>query len=547
MNRYQTPVQNSLESYVPLPLDGLAKAGAAIQGRYDQNELADTTANTTLSNIRAENPDQQVVVKQMAGQYRDDASALLDKYQHRYDDPGFKREQQSLIQKYSNDPRYAAVTATNAAYDEKAKAISKENEAGNEWFDADPNFKGVSEGGRFNVPTQGIIRSTYAADIAKRAGEYKDSKYYDGTTSNVPQLTGLVDRISNVNDPEFAKERMQAARHQMKYGVPPEQAMAAGIKEITGIVYDRSHTDMDPDAATKRADALANKQQVLANTPYAVTGNSYSAVNFRPDKFVDFGAHQTNILSMAKSSSDKTYEMKAGQTIPGRKWVLGDGHNSSLDSTTNGFTFGDKGGTQLPDEVIGVISDGKYKGKLVATNTEGKDPDGDRSTTAAEDVKTDDYGNTTVSIGRGEPKANVQGQAMHVYQDAATSHKIYVAMNKNESITYLGQNYSGENVNNYATYLHNKGEENFTAMLRGMGMSTDKDGKPNDDFYHLWKKASGGQRTMMNRMIDSRLDNIPDKDGDGLTNIQRIQQGAWGNQGKMNNMNNYRNGKSGDL
>lgn len=538
MNRYQTPVQNSLESYVPLPLDGLAKAGAAIQGRYDANELADTTANTALSNIRAEDPDQAVVVKQMANQYKSDASNLLDKYQHRYDDAGFKREQQALIQKYSSDPRYAAVSATNSFYDNQAKAIAKENEAGNEWFHGDPGFKGVSENGSFNIPTQGIIRSTYAVDLAKRAGEYKDDGLVDGTTTNIPKLDSLWTRIQDVNSPEFAQARTQAYYHQIKNGIPKEQAMAAGLNEMKGIVYDRSHSNLDANIVAKRAEAKTNNQEALTNAPYAVIGNSYNGVKHRPDEWLAIGTSEINVLSMAKSSSDKTYEVNPGHVLGGTKWILGDGKGSTIKSTTNSFTFSDKGGTQLPDEVVGVITDGVNMSKLVAIDTKGDAPDGDYSTVAAETSRKDKYGNYTVGIGKGKPRANVQGQAVHVYVDAGTGHKIYVAMNKHESISYLGKDFTGENVHDYGDFIKDKSNAaNFAAMLRKINMSVDDKKNPTDDFYNLWMKSTGVQRTMMNRMIDQRIDEIPNPE-DGLSNIQRIRQERWGNQGKMTNVNN---------
>lgn len=540
MNRYQTPVQNSLESYVPIPLEGIEKAASAVQGRYDTNEAADTAMNTTLANIRALDPDQEAVVKQMAGQYRTEALDLLHKHDGLYDDPAFKREQQGLLQKWSSDPRYAAVNATNTVLAEDAKTRAKEQEAGNEVYNINPSWKGVDAKGNFVVPTQGVARVTFGSRIREAAKDAGITEAADGTKTNEVPLASLKQQW--LYGPEHAADREQAYQVLIQQGVPKEQARAAALQVIADKV-DFHLKGSDREAAVARAARITKSTNLNPDHPTTEEGNSFEAINFKPDIFGYMGHNPTSLLSMGKVSHGRTIGMSAGDPIQGSKYIIGTGKNAGLGITPMEYTMGDKGGSQLPDQLMGVVQEGPMAGKMVAINRNNQSPEGVRSTAGAENVHVDPRtGYQYINYGT-KDQAMIQATAMHVYEDKASGDHIYVPMNKSASIRNMGDNYSSDAAYDYSKVLKQEGVNKFKEDLRGLHMSVNDKGEDTDDFFKQWAGSTGAQRKELNRQIEYKKDHArPNIAGvPQLSVIDKMLFDEYGDAGKSTNYKNTDN------
>lgn len=524
MNRYDSPVQNSLESYVPIPLDGIAKAGQAVQQRWDTNEAADAQANSSLSNVRAVYSGQQSQVQQLASQYRSDAGDLLKKYSGYYDDPGYKRDQQNLILKYSNNPIYSQVNASNQFYDANQKQLMKLQADGHTHYDPTAHETGVDANGRIRVPTEGVRRLTYAEDVDKMAGQIPADEE-GGVTSNEAKLDNYTHSL--LTDPANSKYLQEATLHQIQMGVPPEQAPMAAAHELKTIVDLRKYHHIDPDkvaAQEARLNKVA-KPPAPYNMPNAEAGESYDGVDFHPAGFTNIFPQKTNILVQARSTIGTNREMKPGEPLPaGAHYSVGQNNSPSLNLSTDPVSMGEKGGTELPPEVVGVVN-----GQIVAIAKNGDKPDGTYSNAMSEQISHDSKtGLTRINHGIKGGDQEVTPTAMRVFQDAKTGDKTYFPMGKDESIGAFRNNFSGEGVTDYSSWWQDHGNKAFKQALEDFGF--------HKDFFKTYNDASVATRKILDRLIGQRADRAVG--ADGKTNIQRNLEEKYGDQGKRSNIMN---------
>src|SRR5882757_7228209 len=104
ITQYSTPVQNTLEQYIPLPLDQIYKAGQAIQQRADQNQAVNDQFQSGLSSMEALAPSHRDYIKNYVSQYRQAQTNLLDKYKNNEADPDYIRESRRINMQYAADP-----------------------------------------------------------------------------------------------------------------------------------------------------------------------------------------------------------------------------------------------------------------------------------------------------------------------------------------------------------------------------------------------------------------------------------------------------------
>lgn len=486
MNRYQSPVQNNLETYVPIPLDDINKAGAAIQGRYDQNEYAEQQAASTLASMKASDPSQQAVITQMANDFRSQSSDILDKYQHRYDDPGYKRDEQGLLMKFSNDPRYAQMKSTNDFLAEQQKAREKEDEAGHIVYDPNQNFKGVNPDGSFKVPTQGISRLNYVDDLYKHTANLGFDTDANGTESNIKQKH---DYLNSMDSSEYNGYLKQAIQHQNMLGVTGEQATKNANQEIQNIVMRGAYTKQNPSAQLERqkyndnpgddgtATSTAKQGKVLTglNAPrYIKNADSErfnSGEDYKKDGFwsgPEIRPKKLQVMELGHSSRQQESSAE-GLHITGKMWTTGLGNGSNLAPDERSITLGD-GARKIGSKVVGVFIDGKDKsGKLVAIGKD-KDEDGDWGTLAADKIEKE---KSTGALFARDSKGNkhyIQEQAVTEYYDPATKNTYRVAEDKNQTEMEYGANLSTDSIESHIEDFKAMGPQKFKEQLVHFGM-----------------------------------------------------------------------------
>ena len=113
INRYSTPVQNSLEEYVPMPMDMLFKSAAAIQNRGDAIEDLNNRTEFGLASTEALAPAYKEFINQYTNDYKTKAGDLLAKYNNNTSNPEFIRESKRLNTQFASDPRLQIIRQGN--------------------------------------------------------------------------------------------------------------------------------------------------------------------------------------------------------------------------------------------------------------------------------------------------------------------------------------------------------------------------------------------------------------------------------------------------
>lgn len=512
MNRYDSPVQNSLESYVPIPLDAIAKTGAAIQDRYNTDQAADAAANSSLSNVRTTDPLQAQLVTKLANQYKEDSGALIDKYQNRYDDPGYKREQQQMILKYSSNPAYGAISRTNAFNDNQTKLQQKEEADGHEMYGSNPNFKGVDDNGNVVVPTEGYKRFTYATTLDARSKEIMANTDANKTESNISNLQNYLSKM--LVDPEIRK---QAVLHQNRNGIFGNAAEKGASQEISNIVMTRGYTKEDPSYGLEKikAEKAATKEKnsfmptaSMFGTPQFNIGAEYN-----PDKWWSgTGTHNTSFGSAGESSLDENRIIK-DKTFSHRTYLIGKDNPSNLSSTLSGYTM--ENGVQGRDQLMAVMRD---TGELAAINQDSHGVDASANTASEKFWKDPVSGTYYVNHGLNKSKPMgdaIQFVAMKTYKDNKNGNVVFEPMSAHDSRIRLGGNYSTEVPKDYTEAIQHVGKDKFINDLSALGYSKDR--------IAYFMKAKGAEKENMNRELDNLLMQIP---------TDQERNAVYGNQGK---------------
>ena len=195
INQYITPVQNSLESYIPLPLDTLFKAGQAIQNRGDLAQQQSDQVQTGLSSMEALAPAQRDYVNKFANDFKTQQGALLDKYQGNTSDTQYINEARKLNMQFASDPRLTIIKETNDRY-KKKEALKDELEAkGIKYLDSNSKFTGIDQNGNL-VSDPGHLQATnFDEKINQR---FKDKENALSIVGNKLTNRGVLNNLYNI-------------------------------------------------------------------------------------------------------------------------------------------------------------------------------------------------------------------------------------------------------------------------------------------------------------------------------------------------------------
>ena len=459
MNRYQSPVQNTLESYVPIPLGEIQQAGAATQQRYNAAEEQDAQSQAKLSNIRAVYSDQADWVKQNADKYHTDSQALINKWDGRMDDPGYKREADQLINTYAGNPNYKTVSESNAKYDNQTKLYQLGMSKGNSMYDPNANFTG-SINGRLAVPTENVSQLTHDSDFNEQLDKAHFSKDLNGTSTPNDSLDNIVRNMAT--NPAFSKILQQGTIEQMvQNGIRnPTLARNAALLHFKGMADARKYRIEDPELDLQRSKVSAQSSLVdkEAGLPEYDTGqggwntssNTYSHDNQLSRFSAGIYANQdVSLYKGGESSVNINNQQLKNTTVHGQgMYVVGQGDQNSLSPTNKDYHIEE--GKFTGYATYGVVQEGPNKGKLVATGN--KDSDGHYGTTASQDIHTDPAsGDQFINWGiknRSNPAENqqrIQMVGVKRYQDDQKHNMILKPLSADESRTIFGLNFSQQN------------------------------------------------------------------------------------------------------
>lgn len=481
ISEYSNPVQNSLESYVPMPLDMMLRAGQATQERYNQSQDLDSATQSGLASIEAKAPAYQQYVQTTVGNYKNDMSNLIDKYNGRVDDPQFQREQRQVINKYKNDPNWQVIKQGNQNISMDQEIAAKLRAEGKQVINPTLSFKGVDTKGNLSAYTPGVKEVNTIEDWDKALQIAHGSMQFDGKgfNTNIHSLANARATITNdvANNGPQTRDLIQSYVEQ---GYTPEQAKQAVLNNVStlankyGVVKTRDEgyfsnalQQESINQATKyHGEELQNKLDIAkiraaallaaaklrhnggagsteANTPYATPANNAT---------VDLGNNLRAFV--ADESSQPIGTSINSQKVEGKYFQIGDGGSRKLDNNgitkqTGGFTINK--GTVVGAKNIWVTENGN----LAAG---GKD----YQVTQKIDPKTgqlDNYlGNQKVhkqTVIEYNDAAGFSGSSAVSTEDKNRSSwrptTYYRLANRDEAITHMGADnayYEGKNQNN---------------------------------------------------------------------------------------------------
>lgn len=233
ISEYSTPVQNTLEQYIPVPLDQMMRAGQATQQRYDQSQDLDSSTQSGLASIEARSSGYQQYVNNAVSSYKNDMSSLVDKYNGRIDDPQFQREQKQVINKYKNDPNWQVIKQGNQNIQMDQEIAAKLRAEGKLVLNPTSKFTGTDKSGNLTAYTPGVKEVNTLDDWDKALQIAHGSMNFDGKGYNTNKYnlgrakSAILTDITN-NGPQ-TRDLMQAYQEQ---GYTPEQAKQAVLSNV---------------------------------------------------------------------------------------------------------------------------------------------------------------------------------------------------------------------------------------------------------------------------------------------------------------------------
>lgn len=234
ISEYSSPVQNTLEQYVPLPLDMMMKAGAATQERYNQSQDLDTSTQSGLASIEARSSGYQNYVNNAVSSYKDQMSSLIDKYNGRIDDPQFQREQKQVINKYKNDPNWQVIKQGNQNIQMDQEIAAKLRAEGKLVLNPTTRFNGLDAKGNLSAYTPGVKEVNTldewdkALQIAHGSMSF-DGKGYNTNEGNLGRAKAAIISDMANNGPQ-TKDLLDAYKEQ---GYTDEQARQAVANNVS--------------------------------------------------------------------------------------------------------------------------------------------------------------------------------------------------------------------------------------------------------------------------------------------------------------------------
>lgn len=239
INQYSSPVQNSLESYIPLPLDMLFKAGQAIQQRGDQAQAQNDQFQTGLSSMEALASGHRQYVNNAVTNYKDQQSQLLDKFGGNTSDPDYERESRRINMQFAADPNLKTIQNTNDLYKAKQKIRDTLDSQGIKYIDSNPNFTGVGSDGNLNNNVGQLRATAFDINIDKGFKDLEGATEQIGhTITNRHNLTNhqnqLLSDLASGSNPDV----QDALKYYKQQGLSDDASKMAVISHINdGMKY----------------------------------------------------------------------------------------------------------------------------------------------------------------------------------------------------------------------------------------------------------------------------------------------------------------------
>lgn len=224
-NPWFSSVEQTLPEYVPIPLQQIAQAGQAVQGRYDTAMSSIDQTSTGLGSMEALAPAHREYRDQLVGNYREEVSNVLDRYDNNASDPQFLREINRINTRYASDPNISTIRMGNESIKAKQKAIQDIYSKGGRYIDTNPRFSGVDESGRLSYDA-GQVRSTnFAEQLDDMYANAAKSVIDDGNISTNRQALEQV-RNSLIQGVGTNPVTRDALQYYAQQGYSQEEALA---------------------------------------------------------------------------------------------------------------------------------------------------------------------------------------------------------------------------------------------------------------------------------------------------------------------------------
>lgn len=207
------PIQNSLEQYIPLPLEELYKAGAALQARGDKMQEINDQFQSGLASLEALAPGQKSYIQNYVSKFRDDQNKLLDRFNGNTADIEYGRESKRLISKYASDPNLKIIQETNALYKQKQQLANQLLASGKRYIDTNPTFTGIDQNG----------------NLTSAVGSVRTTDFDDSITKQFQTIGDQVEQIGNVKTSERNIKKRQAQMLSALQGRGFDQDIQDGI------------------------------------------------------------------------------------------------------------------------------------------------------------------------------------------------------------------------------------------------------------------------------------------------------------------------------
>jgi len=241
---YSQPTQNNLESYIPLPLEQIFKAGQAIQTRGDAAQAQNDQYQTGLASIETQASGQRSYVNNLVNNYKTQQGALLDKYNGNTSDLDYERESRRINMQVAADPNLKVIQNTNEAYKAKEKAKNDLDEKGIKYIDTRPNFTGKDANGNLTSDVGNIQATDFDNQIDNSFKEQEGSmEEHNGVRSNrMPIQRNVHGYLESWNTNPLIQKGLQWYKQQ---GLSDDAAKLAVLNHINQSASKYTRDDKD--------------------------------------------------------------------------------------------------------------------------------------------------------------------------------------------------------------------------------------------------------------------------------------------------------------
>jgi len=569
ISRYTTPVEQTLEKYVPVPMDSIYKAAEKIQERGDLAQQQRDELETGLGSLEAYAPAQRDFISNYTNEFRTKSSELLGKYQNNTSDPEFIRESRKLNMQFARDPRLQIIKQTNEKIKLNEQIASKLQAEGKLFIK--PEFTGVDSKGRLTAEV-GNVQGINTLDEWSNAGKvaHASTELVGNMLTNERNLEGF--RQGILGDVEGQAKLVKAY---MQQGMSQQEAANAVKTNIRGIIdqygvvtrpdtsfeslalqkqqirqgayqFEQTRQDRKAEAEAARNNALeiarikaAKKEDDSSNVPSFRKDNTGFTTSAPTTKTEDVNKSKQFVPSFGHSTINTPTPMGSGlENFGGAGYFR---QNASTDNKSyNGTLVKQRGAANIKNGQFEGVSNVAVdtKGNIITSKNKGDFIEKNGKTYYT--YKNDDNKNVFVEA---------KPMSMKVYTDKGTGSIYYSPATEHEAMRYMGATASyweGKRTiaDDYNIKPNKALPKEIIAKVNNINLADpnelysllrvgNKRGYDNKDIENTFLKVSN--ETVLNDKETAILSNI-------LTDIQNQQiynmynKGEFNNQGKRGNI-----------